>query len=72
MMLVLLQANRDEVLSRINQTEPGRITWSLGFATSVFTFGIVPLLTLLSSEFPALQDVVFSWAQPLVKLVVKQ
>ena len=72
MMLVLLQANRDEVLSRINQTEPGRVTWNLGFVTSVFTFGLVPILTLLSSEFPALHDAVFSWIEPVVKLVVKQ
>jgi hypothetical protein len=71
MMLVLLQANRDEVLSRINQTEPGRITWSVGFAGGVLTFGLLPLLTLLSSEFPALRDAVFSWVEPLVKLVVK-
>jgi hypothetical protein len=32
----------------------------------------VPLLTLLSSEFPALRNALFSWVQPLLGALVKQ
>jgi hypothetical protein len=69
---VLVQMNRDEVLSRITRTEPGRVTWNGTFIVNLFTFGLVPLLTLLSSEFPELRNALFAWLQPLVNAVAKQ
>jgi hypothetical protein len=69
---VLVQTNRDEVLSRIARTEPGRVTWNGTFILNLFTFGVVPLLTLLSSEFPGLRVALFAWVQPLVNAVAKQ
>jgi hypothetical protein len=69
---VLVQMNRNEVLSRIARTEPGQITWNGGFILNLFTFGVVPLLTLLSSEFPGLRNALFSWVQPLINAVAKQ
>jgi hypothetical protein len=33
---------------------------------------VVPLLTLLSSEFPELRSALFAWVQPLVNAFVKQ
>jgi hypothetical protein len=69
---VLIQMNRNEVLSRIARTEPGQITWNATFIINLLTFGVVPLLTLLSSEFPGLRNALFAWVQPLVSAVVKQ
>ncbi len=69
---VLVQMNRNEVLSRIARTEPGQITWNATFILNLLTFGVVPLLTLLSSEFPGLRNALFAWVQPLVNAVVKQ
>ena len=69
---VLVQMNRNEVLSRIARTEPGQITWNATFILNLLTFGVVPLLTLLSSEFPGLRNALFAWVQPLVDAVVKQ
>jgi hypothetical protein len=42
------------------------------FLLNVFTFGVVPLLALLSSEFPGIRNALFSWVQPLVGAMVKQ
>jgi hypothetical protein len=70
--VVLVQMNRNEVLSRIARTEPGQVTWNSTFILNLLTFGVVPLLTLLSSEFPGLRIALFSWVQPLVSAVVKQ
>jgi hypothetical protein len=70
--VVLVQTNRDEVLSRIVRTEPGRVTWNGTFIVNLFTFGVLPLLTLLSSEFPGLRVALFAWVQPLVNAVAKQ
>lgn len=72
LVFVLVQMNRNEVLSRIAHTDPGRITWDMRFLLNVFTFGVVPLLALLSSEFPGLRSALFSWVQPLVGALVKQ
>jgi hypothetical protein len=72
LLLVLVQMNRDEVLSRIARTEPGRLTWDLNFVVHVVAFGAVPLLTLLSSEFPALRGLLFSWIQPLLQMLSRQ
>jgi hypothetical protein len=69
---VLVQMNRNEVLSRIAHTEPGEVTWNASFILNLFTFGVVPLLTLLSSEFPELRNALFAWLQPLVNALVKQ
>ena len=71
-LLVLVQMNRDEVLSRIARTEPGRLTWDFSFVLHLAAFGAVPLLTLLSSEFPALRGLLFAWVQPLMQMLVRQ
>jgi hypothetical protein len=70
--VVLVQMNRNEVLSRIARTEPGQITWNGTFILNLVTFGVVPLLTLLSSEFPGLRNALFAWVQPLVSALAKQ
>jgi hypothetical protein len=72
LLLVLVQMNRDEVLSRIARTEPGRLTWDFSFVLHLAAFVAVPLLTLLSSEFPALRGLLFAWVQPVVQMLVRQ
>jgi hypothetical protein len=65
------QMNRNEVLSRIAKTEPGKVTWDGRFVLNVITFGVLPILTLLGSEFPELRGALFSWLEPL-KVILKQ
>jgi len=72
LIFVLVQMNRDEVLSRIDRTEPGRVTWNFSFVMNLLTFGALPLLTLLSSEFPELRKFLFAWAEPILKMLAKQ
>ena len=72
LIFVLVQMNRDEVLSRIDRTEPGRVTWNFSFVMNLLTFGALPLLTLLSSEFPELRSFLFAWADPILKMLAKQ
>jgi hypothetical protein len=69
--LVMSRLNRDEVLSRITQTEPGRITWNATFILNLLVFGGVPLLALISSEFPGVRDFLFSWLGPVLKATTK-
>ena len=72
LIVVLVQMNRDEVLSRIDRTEPGKVTWNASFILNLLTFAGLPLLTLLSSEIPELRQILFSWAEPLLRMLAKQ
>ncbi|HEV7587530.1 MAG TPA: hypothetical protein VGO40_05320 [Longimicrobium sp.] len=67
LLYVMVAMNRDEVLSHIAATDPGRLNWSWSFALNIGAVALIPLLTLLSSEVPGLHSVLFSWAEPLVK-----
>jgi hypothetical protein len=67
-MSVVVQMNRDEVLSRIAGTEPGKVTWDWHFVTNALVFGLVPVATLISSEFPEVRGFLFAWVGPLSRL----
>jgi hypothetical protein len=70
LLTVMLQMNRDEILSRIGGTEPGKITWDSSFVLNAMVVGVVPLLALVSSEFPAVREVLFAWLAPVLKSTV--
>ena len=62
-----LGMNRDRILSYIGKTAPGEVTMSFEFLSSMTIYVLVPLLTLIATQFPALGDVVFSVFSPTVK-----
>jgi hypothetical protein len=70
LLVVMTQMNRDEILSRVARTEPGKITWDSSFVLNGMLIGIVPMLALVSSEFPGVRDLLFSWLGPLMKSVI--
>jgi len=51
-LLVFFQMNRDPILSMLNGTTPGRITWDREFILRIFIYGVVPVLALLGAQFP--------------------
>lgn len=71
LLLVMSQMNRNEVLSRITKTDPGRITWSTGFVVNLLLFVLVPLLALVSSEFPEARSLLFGWVEPVLRAVAR-
>jgi hypothetical protein len=66
---VLIQMNRDPVLSRLTRTNIGEVTWDLPFLTNLLAIVGIPLLTLLGSQFPEVRDFLFGWLAPLLKTV---
>jgi hypothetical protein len=66
MVLVMVQMSRDDVLSRIAKTEPGKIKWNFHFVFNLIVFAIVPLLSLVSAEFPAVRSVMAGVLNPLL------
>ncbi|MGB8064383.1 MAG: hypothetical protein WCF26_21015 [Candidatus Sulfotelmatobacter sp.] len=57
--------NRDATLSHITNTRPGELGGQ--FWLQLFTFGVGPLLGLLTTLFPSITDFVTSWLQPGVQ-----
>jgi len=54
--------DKDAILSRVSQTEAGKLDRE--FFVRVVSFGALPLLTVLASQFPSIGRFLFSWVQP--------
>jgi hypothetical protein len=64
---IVVQMNRNEVLSRINGTAPGTVTWDTPFVMNLTLIAVVPLVTFVGAELPWLREAVFSWLNPLLR-----
>jgi hypothetical protein len=71
MFIVMTRMSRNVVLSRMSGGDPGKVNWDTSFVLNIVVFGAIPLLALLSSEFPAVRNLLFSWADPVVKMVAR-
>jgi len=71
LVFVLLQMNRNDILSFITRTDPGRLSWDGAFTFNLALYVAVPLLTLLSSEIPEVREFLFSWVSPLLRALGK-
>jgi len=64
---VLVQMQRDPILSRLSGTQVGKVNWNREFIGEIFKFGVVPVVGLLAAEFPQLGSSLFSWVEPLLR-----
>jgi hypothetical protein len=62
---VFVSLEQDDVVSHIQSTKAGRISWDSGFISKVVVYGVVPLLGLLASQFPDVASAIFSWIGPV-------
>jgi hypothetical protein len=62
---LLAGAERDEVLSRLNGTTPGKI--GKDFYMNLLSYGALPVLTVLAAQFPSIGSFLFSWVQPVLQ-----
>jgi hypothetical protein len=68
-MTVIIQMDKDAVLSAIRNTVAGKVTWDARFVGTILTYGVIPLLTVVSTEFPAVRGFLFAWIEPLTHLI---
>lgn len=66
---ILVQLNRDPVLSRLTHTNAGEVTWDLPFLANLAAVVGIPLVTILGSQFPEVRDFLFGWLAPLLRTV---
>ena len=67
LVMTFAQMHRDSTLSHIANTTPGEL--GAEFWIKMVTFGIGPLLGLLTTLFPSLTDLLTSWLQPGMEAV---
>jgi hypothetical protein len=60
--VVLMQAHKDHILSRITGTTPNEL--GIAFYVRIISFGAAPLLTLLATHFPSIGRYLLSFLQP--------
>jgi hypothetical protein len=53
---------RDAILSRLDRTTVGKL--DLSFLLRLISYGALPLLALLASQFPSLARSLVSWIEP--------
>lgn len=59
---------RDPILSRLNGTQPNRVTWNTAFLTKLAVYGAIPILTLFAAQFPDLGGALLRWLSPIQPL----
>lgn len=64
---VFAQMDRDAVMSRITDTKANELGRT--FFLRVAQYGALPLVTLLSSQFPEINRFLFSWLQPAIDAI---
>ena len=65
----LIQMNRDQILSRIAKSEPGKVTWDRHFVSQLIIYGVLPLFSLIASLFPEVRGMAFSWLESILKIL---
>ena len=65
---ILVDMERDRVLSRLRTTTPGRVDINWEFIKRLAVYGVLPLLAVIASLFPEVGGALFSWLEPLRKL----
>ncbi len=63
--LVFVQMDRDAVLSRISETEANKLNGN--FFLRLTSFGALPIITVLASQFPSISEFLFSWVRPTLE-----
>lgn len=58
---IFVQMDRDKVLSIFSGSVPGQLNWSRNFVFRVLIHGLLPILALLSAQFPEAIQQIFSW-----------
>jgi hypothetical protein len=61
------QMYANPLLSRITNTTPGEL--GLDFWVRLGTFVFIPLLSLISAQFPAVNSFLFSWLEPALQSI---
>jgi hypothetical protein len=64
-LVVFVQMERETILSALSETVPGQVSWSRDFVSRILVYVLLPLLGVLSAQFPEATHQIFSWTRSL-------
>jgi hypothetical protein len=67
--IVLVQMNRDELMSLVSGTTPGQLTIDRPFVVGVLLHGVFPALVLIAARFPSLHSWLVTWLEPMARVL---
>ncbi|HKI06720.1 MAG TPA: hypothetical protein VKK31_32380 [Thermoanaerobaculia bacterium] len=67
-LLVFLQMDRNDTLSRIGETTPGKVSFDLPFFSKLFTYVGIPALGLIATQFPEVGRLLGRLADQLLRV----
>lgn len=68
--VVVLQIERNKILSHLAGTNPERITWHRTLISRMGLYAGLPIFSLLASQFPEVRQVLFDWIEPVFKVLL--
>jgi hypothetical protein len=66
---LLVALEKDVLLSRLWGTQPGRISWTGGFALRMAGYAAVGLITMIATFFPEVGSTLVAWLEPVRKAI---
>lgn len=64
---LFVDMDRNDVLSRIHRTTSGELNFTWTLAIKLLLFAIVPILTMVAADIPAVGQVMFGWMVPVLQ-----
>ena len=65
---ILVDMERDHILSQLRGTKPGRVDFNWEFIRRVAVYGVLSLLVVIAALFPEVGGTLFGWLEPLPRL----
>ncbi|HWM93925.1 MAG TPA: hypothetical protein VN493_24420 [Thermoanaerobaculia bacterium] len=66
---VFAQMDRNAALSAVSHTDAGQVSFDRTFFKNAFTYGAVPLISVVVTQFPIVGRVFSQWLDPLLRVV---
>lgn len=66
---IFVRMDRNAILSAIGGTEAGKVSFDRTFFSNLLTYGGIPVLGVVLTQFPAVGSLLGDWLQPLLRLL---
>jgi hypothetical protein len=63
--IVFVQMERETILSVLSDTDPGRVNWNREFISRLVVYIVLPLVSLLSAQFPEVAQQLYTWTSSI-------
>ena len=66
---IFVRMDRNAILSAVGGTEAGKVSFDRTFFSNLLTYGGIPVLGVVLTQFPAVGSLLGDWLQPVLRLL---